>query len=232
MLSLTSCKEAPKKEKKVVVEKVVEKEEATENAKEIEAKLAEQQAHEAQMKKAKEEASAKEVEAEKQLKTAQAKKAVANKTVTKKATQAKTKATAKPKLTKSAANKLKEVKQVATPIAKTEIISGPAIETISPKDFYAKVKNGGVQLLDLRTQREFTANRIKGAKMFDIYKRTFIEDVINGGIDKNKPIYIYCLTASRSRSGAAKLSKAGYKKVYELKGGIKLWYQQGLPIEK
>ncbi len=163
--------------------------------------------------------------------------AVKQKVVTKKEVQ-KTVSTAKSvsnktkKQTNVQSADVKTVKQAEKPVVKKQVITGPAVETVSPEVFKKMVEGGNVQLLDIRTKREFVANRIKGAINFDVYKRSFISDVEAGGVKKDEPIYIYCLTGSRSRSAKNMLAKAGYKKVYELQGGIKHWYQKGFKIEK
>ena len=42
-------------------------------------------------------------------------------------------------------------------------------------------------------------------------------------LDKNKPVYMYCRTGSRSRTAARKLLAMGFEKVFDLKGGYMHW---------
>ncbi len=116
--------------------------------------------------------------------------------------------------------------------AVTKQVVTPAMATISPEEFKKVVDTGNVQLIDIRTQREFMQNRIKGAVMFDFYKRTFANDMSSSKLDKSKPIYIYCHTGRRSGIALKQLSAVGFTQVYDLKGGIAQWARKGYPIEK
>ncbi len=54
------------------------------------------------------------------------------------------------------------------------------------------------------------------------------------GIDKNKPVIIYCgfVKCTRSHNGAAWAVKLGYKNVYRYPGGIFAWKGAKNPVEK
>jgi thioredoxin 1 len=49
-------------------------------------------------------------------------------------------------------------------------------------------------------------------------------------LQKEKPIYVYCLSGGRSKSVANYLCKNGFTKVYNLKGGLLAWQQDGYSI--
>ena len=113
-----------------------------------------------------------------------------------------------------------------------EQVTTPAIASISPEEFKKVVDAGNVQLIDIRTQREFMQNRIKGAVMFDFYKRTFANEMSSSNLDKSKPIYIYCRTGRRTGIALKQLSAVGFTQIYDLKGGIVQWARKGYPVEK
>jgi thioredoxin len=50
-------------------------------------------------------------------------------------------------------------------------------------------------------------------------------------IDKDKPVYVYCLGGGRSSAAAAKMKEMGYQQVYELQGGINSWKSANKSIE-
>jgi thiol-disulfide isomerase/thioredoxin len=50
-------------------------------------------------------------------------------------------------------------------------------------------------------------------------------------LDKNKPVYTYCLVGGRSAAAAARLREEGFKEVYNLQGGITAWKKAELPVE-
>jgi len=117
-------------------------------------------------------------------------------------------------------NKTAQIKAVTSSIVK-----------LNPVEFQKKVQAGGVQLVDVRTQREYTQGHIEGAVYHDYYQRsTFMKNM--NTLDKSKPVYIYCLTGARSRSTAQKLKNAGFTQMFDLTGGVRNWYRSGLKLVK
>ncbi len=106
--------------------------------------------------------------------------------------------------------------------------SQQTVEMISPTDLNAKL--GDIQLIDVRTPSEFKNGYIKGAKNINYFDGDFIEQM--SSFDKSKPVYLYCRSDRRSGSAASKLEKAGFTKIYDLKGGILAWSKEKLQIEK
>jgi rhodanese-related sulfurtransferase len=117
-----------------------------------------------------------------------------------------------------------------TPKAQTSTkTKANVIEKVNAASFKEKVAAGGVQLVDIRTKREFVSGHINGSINYDYYQRNTFMNKMNK-LDKSKPVYIYCLTGSRSRSASQKLKNAGFTKVYDLSGGIRRWYQAGFKL--
>ncbi len=87
-----------------------------------------------------------------------------------------------------------------------------------------------IQVLDVRTPGEFFSGHIKNALQADWNDKTEFERRI-AFIDKNKPVYVYCLAGGRSAAAADKMRKLGYSKVYELKGGTNAWRAAKMPLE-
>lgn len=77
-------------------------------------------------------------------------------------------------------------------------------------------------LLDVRTPEEFAQYHLKGAINVNIFDN-FATNVESLQIDKESPVYVYCLAGSRSEKAANQLVKAGYKSVYNMSGGISTW---------
>lgn len=100
----------------------------------------------------------------------------------------------------------------------------PAHESISlltPEEFKNQIGNSKVQLVDVRTAREYGAGHIQGAKNIDFYSGKFASEF--NKLKKDQPIYLYCRTGARSRHAANKLADMGFTKIYDLKGGIVRW---------
>ncbi|MBT8244402.1 rhodanese-like domain-containing protein [Winogradskyella sp.] len=88
-----------------------------------------------------------------------------------------------------------------------------------------------VQVVDVRTASEFEAVRIKSAQNIDFNSPTFEEDIKK--LDKSKPVVLYCKGGARSAKCAKKLKDEGFKKIYDLEGGISKWeHSKILQIEK
>lgn len=92
------------------------------------------------------------------------------------------------------------------------------IEVLSPADFKSQINGMSVQLIDVRTSKEYKSGHIKNAKNIDFFSRNF--DLEFNKLSKEKPVYVYCRSGSRSRQSARKLSNMDFKKIYDLKGGI------------
>ncbi len=95
------------------------------------------------------------------------------------------------------------------------------ISKIKVTDFSKIITDKNVQLVDVRTPEEYAEGYIKGFVNVNFKKRTF-PDYINA-IDKNKPVAIYCRSANRSGKAALIMQALGFKKIYDLDGGIKAW---------
>lgn len=99
---------------------------------------------------------------------------------------------------------------------------------LSPNEF--KEKSEGFKIVDIRTPYEFKQGYIKGAININYYNRNFLDNFIN--FDKDQPIFLYCRSGNRTSSAAKKLTKLGFQKVYDLKGGIINWSKNKNQIEK
>jgi thioredoxin 1 len=99
---------------------------------------------------------------------------------------------------------------------------------VSSLEFNKLATSGKGILLDVRTENEFKNGHIANAGQLDFYAPDFRSRLLL--LPKDQPIYIYCLTGSRSRNAAQLLSLNGYSKVYNLQRGIMEWNQQSLPV--
>ena len=90
------------------------------------------------------------------------------------------------------------------------------------------LKNNGVVLLDVRTPEEHNARAIEGSINIPIEElRDRMEE-----IPKNKPIYTYCEVGYRSYLATRILLQHGYKEVYDLTGGYKLYEMASASCEE
>lgn len=78
-----------------------------------------------------------------------------------------------------------------------------------------------VQLVDVRTPKEHEEIHIVGSQNIDFMSPTFDEDILS--LDKEKPVMLYCKSGRRSAICSKKMKEAGFKKIYDLEGGISKW---------
>jgi rhodanese-related sulfurtransferase len=106
------------------------------------------------------------------------------------------------------------------------------LEVVTPQQVYDAVYSKGTnaQLLDVRTQEEYVVSHLKNAQNICVTNNDFQEKVKK--LDKNKPVYVYCEKGGRSANAAKILTEMGFKKVYDLQGGITNWEESGLETQK
>ena len=109
-----------------------------------------------------------------------------------------------------------------------EVDSG--ITVVSAEEMQTILKMDAVQLVDVRTPEEFSEGYIANAQNIDFKSPTFEQDILK--LNKDKPVMLYCHSGGRSAKCAQKLKDAGFKKIYDLKGGISKWKHKGLAIEQ
>lgn len=101
---------------------------------------------------------------------------------------------------------------------------------LDPVAFEKGIGNTGIQVLDVRTSAEYQTGHIKNAMLADWNNKEQFNDRIQY-VDKNKPVYVYCLVGARSAAAAEWMRQNGFKNVYELTGGINAWKRANKPLE-
>ncbi len=101
---------------------------------------------------------------------------------------------------------------------------------MSPSTYSQAISNGPVQLLDVRTAEEYRSGHIKNSLQADWRDQPQFKDRTQY-LDKNKPVFVYCLSGGRSAAAADYLRQQGFAVVTNLEGGITSWRNAGLPIE-
>ena len=104
------------------------------------------------------------------------------------------------------------------------------IFNVSINQFQELINKGDGIILDVRTKGETDRGHIKDASFVDFYNTDF-EKKINL-MSKDSPIYIYCQSGARSYKAAEKMSRNGFKSIYNLKGGFRMWQNEGMEITK
>lgn len=102
---------------------------------------------------------------------------------------------------------------------------------IDAQQFEQGIASGkDIQILDVRTPGEFNSGHISQALMANWNDPKEFNRRVSF-MDKDKPVYVYCLSGGRSHAAAEKLKADGFKEVYELKGGIMAWKSAQKKVE-
>ena len=100
------------------------------------------------------------------------------------------------------------------------------IVNLSALEFQKVITSNGI-ILDVRTPKEVNRGHLENATVINFYDEDFNEKAKL--IPKEKEVYVYCLSGSRSYEAAKILADLGQKKVFNLTGGINAWLAEGLP---
>ncbi|MGG9962980.1 thioredoxin domain-containing protein [Ferruginibacter sp. SUN106] len=93
---------------------------------------------------------------------------------------------------------------------------------LSADEFEKGITKDSIQILDVRTPGEYSSGHIKNTLLANWNDPKEFDRRV-AFIDKNKPVFVYCLAGGRSAAAAEKMRSIGFTKVYELKGGINAW---------
>lgn len=98
-------------------------------------------------------------------------------------------------------------------------------ENIGVDEFKTLAKDSSSLILDVRSPKEVKAGKIKGAKNINFNNPQFLQQIEK--LDKSKKYLVYCRSGMRSAGAAAKMARAGFEEVYNLKGGYINWSRKG-----
>lgn len=101
-------------------------------------------------------------------------------------------------------------------------LNSDKFEILDKNAFKAAIKQKKVQLVDVRTSREFKGGHIGKAINIDLFQGSSFKQAFEK-LDKSKPVYLYCRSGSRSKKAAQKVLDMGFEMVYDLKGGYMAW---------
>jgi rhodanese-related sulfurtransferase len=89
-----------------------------------------------------------------------------------------------------------------------------------------RVIDSGSQVVDVRTESEFEAGHIPGARhvpVADIQREA-------GGLAKDKPVILYCRSGNRSGPAAEAFAASGWD-AHSIEGGLLAWQEAGFELE-
>ena len=101
---------------------------------------------------------------------------------------------------------------------------------LSPVEATLLINREDAIVIDVREQGEYAQGHIPNARhvpLGEISRRA-------GELDKFKgrPVILCCASGTRSASALSQLKKAGFEKLYNLRGGLAEWEKAGQPISR
>ena len=88
-----------------------------------------------------------------------------------------------------------------------------------------------LQLLDVRSTREFSNSRISGANHKFVGE---LRDGVQGDLElkRDQPVAVYCGSGYRASIAASVMKREGFREVYNVPGSMHAWENAGFEIEK
>lgn len=99
-----------------------------------------------------------------------------------------------------------------------------------PADEYMRllVETKNEYLLDVRTPEEFKQEHLNNAINLNVNGSSFSAEIDK--LDKNRPVFLYCLSGGRSGNAMEVLKQKGFGTVYNMEGGILQWKARNFPL--
>lgn len=89
-----------------------------------------------------------------------------------------------------------------------------------------ELSDSGAQLVDVRTEAEYEAGHIPGARhipVADVQRES-------ATLDSDRPVLLYCRTGNRSGPPADAFAASGWD-AHSIEGGLAAWAEAGLELE-
>jgi thioredoxin 1 len=96
--------------------------------------------------------------------------------------------------------------------------------------FNELLKAGSGITLDVRTPEEYSRGHIANSTLINLEDPDVVKKIAL--LPKVKPIYLYCLTGSRSRYLADYMVQNGFNQVYNLQRGLIDWQYNNFPLQQ
>lgn len=113
-------------------------------------------------------------------------------------------------------------------MALTSCASSQSGTTLEADDFEERLKDGNVQLIDVRTAAEFASGHLDGARNLDWSSGQLEAEL--PGLDRSRPTLLYCASGRRSAAASTYMRAHGFSEVDDLHGGILAWRSANKPI--
>ena len=101
---------------------------------------------------------------------------------------------------------------------------------LSPTQAVLMINREKANVVDVRSAEEFAAGHLIGAR--HVAMENISADLAQTVTDKKRPLILVCASGMRSQKAQRLAQKLGYENVHSLGGGLKIWQEANLPLEK
>lgn len=110
------------------------------------------------------------------------------------------------------------------------LLSGLDKSSISPQKATELINREDAVVVDVRPMNDFAAGHVLHS--INIPMNSFGKQL--GQLDKYKgrPVIVACRSGAQSSAACKQLRKAGFEKVFNLRGGIMAWQSANLPVSR
>ena len=99
-------------------------------------------------------------------------------------------------------------------------------QELEPDRVAELAEQGKIQLVDVRTDAEYTAGHLAGARHIPFEELT----ARVGELDRSRPLLLYCRSGGRSAAATQAFSASGWQ-AESMGGGLVEWTNRGHPLE-
>ena len=112
----------------------------------------------------------------------------------------------------------------------SQVADSVKYQSLEPYDFHLQyLREDPALLIDVRQFFEFKGRRIRDAINIPSVKDL---NMAADTITRNCALFLYCTDDFRSRRASELCYDMGFRKVYNLEGGIIAWKREGFPVDK
>ena len=86
-----------------------------------------------------------------------------------------------------------------------------------------------LQLIDVRESGEYAEGSARGSRSLPL-SALDVAAAAAAGLVKDEPIYLICRSGKRSARACEIFAAAGYKKLFNVEGGMLAWEAEDLPL--
>ena len=103
------------------------------------------------------------------------------------------------------------------------------MQTISPQRLCDLHNQSPIELIDVRTPREYEDTHATMARNVPL-DRLDPKAVMAARADKSRPLYVICKSGGRAGQACEQFIAAGFENVVNVEGGTSAWVNAGLPV--